>query len=445
MPEEGATGVAKEIQEKTGIIHKRQKNGDIYVYERVTVYSPEKHRNEHVSSRLLGKIPAGQTEMISTRPRRKPEKSQESSGPGELPVLLPDPDLQKALSGCYPRPALEAVIRQTLAWLSPPDAAIPEMEQNPEISMQSLADVRLAPEILRPLSDWCIARLPSRNAVQAVFSFAAPDGESRPISFFYHPETLQPIAVGPANTGEAGCGVPVSFEVLESSGPLEQHFLTLLSRNEEFLLPGDPDSRWILTEIPDARHRLERPDCASPEQPELHGLTRPLSLIFSGEAGPDSGGAELPGEVCLYLHFLLNTAEAERLQGELEASLQSLRQRLEQGTPLSDFSEEEQERIRNCLPFRRSAGTVRVFPDRDAIEEARDRAGLMVLVSSRKMSPFEALRQYRFCCEKKDWFSPALEGDPESWEGRIVSRFVALLCRSMEKNDDDEESKDTSG
>lgn len=46
-------------------------NGDVYVYERVTEYDPETKRTKTVSTRLLGKIPAGSTEMIPTRPKRR--------------------------------------------------------------------------------------------------------------------------------------------------------------------------------------------------------------------------------------------------------------------------------------------------------------------------------------------------------------------------------------
>lgn len=44
-------------------------NGDDYVYERVTEYDPQTKRTKTVSTRLLGKIPAGSTEMIPTRPK----------------------------------------------------------------------------------------------------------------------------------------------------------------------------------------------------------------------------------------------------------------------------------------------------------------------------------------------------------------------------------------
>ena len=59
----------------TGKLHTGQRretraNGDVYVYERVTAYDPKTQKTKTVSTRLLGKIPAGQTEMIPTRPKK---------------------------------------------------------------------------------------------------------------------------------------------------------------------------------------------------------------------------------------------------------------------------------------------------------------------------------------------------------------------------------------
>lgn len=56
---------------KTRIIHQAQKNGDVYVYERQTQYDPAKKYNVVLSSRLIGKIPKGQEDMVATRPKRR--------------------------------------------------------------------------------------------------------------------------------------------------------------------------------------------------------------------------------------------------------------------------------------------------------------------------------------------------------------------------------------
>lgn len=59
---------------KTSKVSVRQKNGDIYVYQRSTKYDPVKKYNVTLESKLLGKIPRGESELVSTRPKS-------SSGP----------------------------------------------------------------------------------------------------------------------------------------------------------------------------------------------------------------------------------------------------------------------------------------------------------------------------------------------------------------------------
>ena len=53
-----------------GIRRETRPNGDVYVYERVTGYDAKTQKTKTISTRLLGKILAGTTEMIPTRPKK---------------------------------------------------------------------------------------------------------------------------------------------------------------------------------------------------------------------------------------------------------------------------------------------------------------------------------------------------------------------------------------
>jgi len=55
---------------KTRIIHSPQKNGDIYVLERRTLYDPVKKYNKVLSTKLISKIPKGAEIPVPTRPKR---------------------------------------------------------------------------------------------------------------------------------------------------------------------------------------------------------------------------------------------------------------------------------------------------------------------------------------------------------------------------------------
>ena len=54
---------------KTRIVHVPQKNGDIYILERQTIYIPEKKYNKVISSKLIAKIPKGEKNPVPTRPK----------------------------------------------------------------------------------------------------------------------------------------------------------------------------------------------------------------------------------------------------------------------------------------------------------------------------------------------------------------------------------------
>jgi Transposase len=55
---------------KTRRIHSKQKNGDIYVLERKTLYNTEKQYNEVISTKLVAKIPKGTENPVPTRPKK---------------------------------------------------------------------------------------------------------------------------------------------------------------------------------------------------------------------------------------------------------------------------------------------------------------------------------------------------------------------------------------
>jgi hypothetical protein len=65
---------------KTIVVHNTQKNGDIYVLERQTIYDPDKKRNRVLSTKLLSKIPKGSKTPVPTRPKKSHiDESSESS------------------------------------------------------------------------------------------------------------------------------------------------------------------------------------------------------------------------------------------------------------------------------------------------------------------------------------------------------------------------------
>jgi hypothetical protein len=66
---------------KTRIVHNTQKNCDIYVLERQTIYDPDKKRNRVLNTKLLSKIPKDSETLVPTRPKKSySDKESESYG-----------------------------------------------------------------------------------------------------------------------------------------------------------------------------------------------------------------------------------------------------------------------------------------------------------------------------------------------------------------------------
>lgn len=56
-------------KERHDRIEKKQKNGTIYVYDRVSVYDSEKRYYKSIKSTLIGKKMPGSDEIVPTRPK----------------------------------------------------------------------------------------------------------------------------------------------------------------------------------------------------------------------------------------------------------------------------------------------------------------------------------------------------------------------------------------
>lgn len=83
---------------KTRIIHSTQKNGDIYVLERKTVYDSEKKYNKVLSTKLISKIPKGTEIPVPTRPKRTKKSDDNQNTSNGTPKKFVPPMNQIAAS-----------------------------------------------------------------------------------------------------------------------------------------------------------------------------------------------------------------------------------------------------------------------------------------------------------------------------------------------------------
>ena len=108
---------------KTALVRQTQKNGDIYVYERRTIYDPEAKNTKVLGKKLIGKIPKGETEMIPTGTSPKPSPKDKTDAPKGAPGLAagkrignPDDPYQTTFTDMYQAASLQELkgVRQDI-------------------------------------------------------------------------------------------------------------------------------------------------------------------------------------------------------------------------------------------------------------------------------------------------------------------------------------------
>ena len=120
---------------KTKLVERRQKNGDIYVYEVTTLYNPEKRYNEHVSSKLLGKKSSNGTGILPTRPRKTPRTVTASATRKTVGVtdilewIGKESCIDEDVLSSADKGAAQKIISIARFWMANPDKTIRRIEE----------------------------------------------------------------------------------------------------------------------------------------------------------------------------------------------------------------------------------------------------------------------------------------------------------------------------
>ena len=120
-------------------IKRKRPNGEIYVYERVSEYNPDKRYYVQVSSKLIGKILPGETEIIPTRPKKNSKKKNEENSKQAtrnnvgltsiLDWIGKESGIDDDLYNSTDRGTAQKILSIVRYWLANPDKAIPQIEE----------------------------------------------------------------------------------------------------------------------------------------------------------------------------------------------------------------------------------------------------------------------------------------------------------------------------
>ncbi|MCR4891388.1 MAG: transposase [Lachnospiraceae bacterium] len=471
---------------KTKQVKRLQKNGDTYIYEVTTKYNPDKRYNEHVSSKLIGKILKGGEEIVSTRPRRstkceKPKAVRKTVGVTDiLDWIGRESGIDSDLLLSTDKGTAQKIMSIARFWMANPDKSIRRIEEwqidhcipytdgmsedmcymlMKELgrdvttsqsyfrcravhtsSRASIAvDTTTVSSYSENLNDVRFGYNKDGNSLAAVKLLTLFDVEShQPIAFSRQPGNI-PDVISVLNTLKQLSVFSMEKPLLVLDGGFfsESNILAFIRARTKFLMRGQVDSKWILPEL-ESVDGIEKASNICPFDPDIYGTTCRISHGFTWERTRSRGGSSKGDTVYeehrLYLHFFLNTDRARIERASLNTDILRVKEQLERGVDQSLLSDTEKRIVKKFLILKERGGSLSVKVDDDAVKEASKYYGYFVLVSNEKQDTFKALKEYRLRERTEEGFRidkqyndahVTRSKSTASLEGRFFCQFVA--------------------
>ena len=444
---------------KTRTVRQKQRNGDIYVIERLTKYDPAKKYNVVLSSRIIGKIQKGETSVVSTRPKRR---SGEKVSVSNVPAPLVNASRKKI--------GMMDIIDHVGKISGIDDAIYAATDQGTAQKILSLARYLLATngQSLPGITTWQFMHpLPyedgiSEDIYHALFETVGRD-ESLIQSFFasrmaslggkallaydsttvstyssqisearygfnkahdgletvkllslYSIETRQPVAFTkqPGNQPDVitienalkqmqVLGINQAEIVTDNGYYSEKNLAELLHAHFDFITLIKLNIKWVKKELDEHLDELSTTSSACPFDINTHGITLMRMQEFSRKrkyASAKKNLGEGDEEVFrrrIYLHLYFNPIRRVEQDTAFDKDIFELKRLVEDGTPEDKLSDRAIEKIRKYLLVRHYGSKITVTFNEKAISLQKKYHGYFALVSNGEKDPFACLRKYR--------------------------------------------------
>lgn len=474
-------------QPQTKRIERLQDNGDIYVYEVTTLYNPAKRYNEHVSSKLIGKIPPGETEIIPTRPRRSVKQSDVKAT--RINVGLTDilswigkqSGIDKDIYASTDKGTAQKILSIAWFWMANPDRAVRHIEEwqishrvpyaeglsedTCYLLMKQLGmDVSISQSYFQNRASHASSKASVAVDTTTISSYSEhlndvrygynKDGnglatvklltlfsleDHQPIAFMRQPGNIPDvISVLNALKQLSVFGMSKPLVVLDGGFFSDENIFTFMQNHTKFLMRGPLDGRWIRPELDAIMDTFETPSNVCPYDSNVYGTSVSITLRFDSERKYTRNGISkgdiVSEEHRIYLHFFLNVDKARIEKSALLDEIKFVKQELEQGVDESLLNKSEQNIIKKYLIVRRTPKRFSVTMNDDAILKETRYYGYFMLLSNNKMDTFDALREYRLREKTEEGFRIDKQYNDAhvtrsktttSLEGRFFCQFVA--------------------
>ena len=441
---------------KTRIIRNTQKNGDIYVLERQTIYDPFKKRNEVLSTKLLSKIPKGSEKPVPTRPK-KTNIGNKSENPGKITASRDHIGMMEIIGhvgsesgidgGIYDNTdtgtaqKIISIARYLLAsngqslpgiltWQFnhplPYEDGISEdvyhdlfvrVGRDESLQQNFFASRCAGIEERAVLAyDSTTISTYSGKQIEARYGYNKDEDGLKTIKLLtlYSIETRQPVAFTkqPGNLPDV---VTIEnalkqlsalklgdAEIITDNGYYSEHNLAaLFIAHFDFVTLVKTGLKWVKAEIDDHIDDFGSVSSACPFDTATHGITLTLMRDFvkirkyaDRKSGLQRGDEEIFSRR-VYLHLFFNPSRKAEEDACFEEDLIELRRNIEAGIEVGDLTKGAQNKAEKYLLVRRWGNKTSVSFKESACKETKKRHGFFALVSNCEKDTFECLRKYR--------------------------------------------------
>ena len=444
---------------KTRTIRQPQKNGDIYVIERQTQYDPVKRYNVILSSRIIGKIPKGETLVVSTRPKRRPGEKVSNSSISDPPLkasrkkigmmdiigyIGTSSGIDSALYASTDQGTAQKILSLARYLLATNGQSLPgittwqfthplpyeeglsediyhalfESVGRDESLMQNFFALRLQhfdKKAVLAYDSTTISTYSGRIS-EARYGFnKAHDGlETVKMLSLYSIETRQPVAFTkqPGNLPDVitienalkqlqAIGITQAEIVTDNGYYSENNLSELLQAHFDFITLIKTNIKWVRKELENHLDEFRTSGSACPFDLNTHGIVTTHMREFTRTrkyASSKKGLSAGDTELFrrrIYLHLYFNSLRRVEQDAAFDKEIFELKTLIEEGTSEEELSESALEKAHKYLYLRHQGEKCRVTYNEKAIARLKRYHGYFALVSNCEKDPFECLSKYR--------------------------------------------------
>ncbi|MDY2798927.1 MAG: hypothetical protein SOV16_07175 [Anaerobiospirillum succiniciproducens] len=437
-----------------GQVRVTQKNGDVYVYERVTAYNPDTMKTYTVKKTLIGKIPFGQNEMIPTRPKKKslstspdvePIVQASSMREGATEILKwagVESGITEHLHSCFPEGDAQKIETLAQYFVATDRQAISHLEKwqfehetpyrdgmSEDICSRLFEDVAMNESGIQSYFSHrfssCGTKRPiialdttsvdtySSNSYEFSYDFSKETGRlpSQKLLTIMSVENLQPIAIEqqPSNIPDAISirNAIIRMQVLGDIKPLvvtdngfhnEENCALFVKYGISFLSRMSVKSTWIEEQFKKVQKSIYSYGNKCPFDSDTYGMTVKVEHVYN-LAHEQTQEKLKAGDILqvtknMYLHFFFSDSRGASERAIFTQEIDELINSVKSRSELTSHGERMVEKF--LIISKDDAGNVTdVQPNNDAINEHWGELGFFVLVSDLEKDTFDALKFYR--------------------------------------------------